>query len=178
MAMAKKKTRKKTPATRAKKETKVTAAEATPARGLSPFEEIDRLFHSVMPRRWQRPYGWEWPALSEIHMPFEGRTPHVDVIDRDQEILVRAEVPGVDKDDLEVSMTDNTVTIKASTEFEQKDEKGDFYRHEISKGSFTRTVALPGDVNGTKAKAKFKNGILELTLPKLEKSKRTRIQVD
>jgi HSP20 family protein len=149
----------------------------TPSRALSPFDEMDRMFDSFFPRGWLRPLRWEWPSLGEM-TPFEGKIPKVDVIDRDDEVLVRAEIPGVDKKDLDISMTENTVTIKGSTRREEKEEKGNYYRCEISSGAFTRTVALPGDVNADKAKATFKDGMLELNIPKVEKSKRRTIKVD
>jgi HSP20 family protein len=104
--------------------------------------------------------------------------PKVDVIDRDEEVVVRAEVPGVEKDDLEVSVSDNTVTIKGETKHEQKEEKGNYFRSEISRGSFTRTVTLPGVVDTDKAKASFKDGVLELTMPKGEKARRRTVKVD
>lgn len=145
-----------------------------PARTLSPFEELDRLFESAFPRGWLRPMRWEWPSWAE----FERRFPKVDVIDRDNEIVVKAEVPGVDKKDIEVTTTDNTVTIKGKTSHEEKEEKGDYYRCEISRGAFSRTVALPGEVDGTQAKASFKDGVLELVLPKQAKSKRVSVKID
>jgi len=111
-------------------------------------------------------------------MAFENRLPRVDVIDRDAEILVRAEIPGVSKDDLEVSMNHGTVTIKGSVKRESKKEEGDYYRCEISHGSFSRTVALPAEVEGDRAKATFKDGVLELLLPKRETSKRHSIKVE
>ena len=151
---------------------------ATPSRALSPFEEMDRFFEGFFPRGWMRPLRWEWPSWGELPMPFEGKMPRVDVIDRDTEIVVRAELPGVEKQDVEVSTTENTVTIKGSTRREEKEEKGNYYRCEISRGSFSRTVALPGDVDSNKAKATFKDGVLELTLPKIEKSKRRTITVE
>ena len=106
------------------------------------------------------------------------KVPKIDVINRDKEIVVKAELPGVAKEDIDVSMTDNTVTIKGSTSHEEKEEKGDYYRCEISRGSFSRTVALPGDVDADKAKASFNDGILELTLPKVERSHRKTINVE
>lgn len=145
----------------------------TQPRNLSPFEEMDR-WMDAMTRGFFRPMRWEWPSWPESTLP----APKVDVVDRDNEILVRAEIPGVKKEDLEVSMTDNTVTIKGSTSHEEKEEKGDYYRHEISKGSFTRTVALPGDVDSDKCKTSFKDGVLELTVPKVEKAKRRTIKVE
>ena len=72
--------------------------------------------------------------------PYEGKTPSVDVIERDNEIMVKAELPGVDKKDLDISVTSNTVTIKGSTSHEEKEEKGDYYRCEISRGSYSRTL--------------------------------------
>ena len=149
-------------------------ARPAPARMPSPFEEIDRLFEGFFPRGWMRPMRWEWPSWAEL----ERRFPKVDVIDRDAEIVVKAEVPGVDKKDIEVTTTDNTVTIKGKTSHEEKEERGDYYRCEISRGSFSRTVALPGEVDGANAKASFKDGVLELTLPKLAKSKRVNIKID
>jgi HSP20 family protein len=93
-------------------------------------------------------------------------------------VVVRAEVPGVEKDDLDISVSDNTVTIKGETRREEKEEKGDYYRSEISRGTFTRTVMLPGVVATDKAKAKFKDGVLELKLPKVEKTKRRTVKID
>jgi len=151
---------------------------AAPMRAMSPFEEMDRMFESFFPRAWMRPFRGELPIWSELAAPFEGKMPKVDVIDRDDEIVVRAEVPGVDKKDLDVSMTDDTVTIKGTTSHEEKEEKGDFYRCEISRGSFSRTVALPVGVDGAKAKAKFQDGVLELTMPKTEKAKRVSVKVE
>ena len=150
-------------------------AETAPA--LSPFEEMDRLFDNYFSRRWMQPFrsirpSWDLPAT------FEGKTPRVDVIDRDNEIIVKAEVPGVDKKDLDISVTDNSVSIKGSTRHEEKEEKGDYYHCEISSGSFSRMVRLPADVDAEKARSKFKDGVLELTLPKMKKATRHTIKVD
>lgn len=146
-----------------------------PARMPSPFEEMDRMFESFFPRRWMQPFRWEMPHFPELA---EFKMPKVDIIDRDKEIVVKAELPGVAKEDIDLSITDNSVTIKASTSHEEKEEKGNYFRSEISRGSFSRTVALPGDVDADKARATFNDGILEITLPKMEKSHRRSISVD
>ncbi|WP_096462880.1 Hsp20/alpha crystallin family protein [Sulfurifustis variabilis] len=157
----------------AKKETgKKEMQRATPARALSPFEEMERMFESA----WMRPWAWKWPG--RLAAPFEGRMPSVDVVDRDDEVLVRAELPGVDKKDLDVAMSDNAITIKGTSSREEKEEKGEYYRHEISRGSFSRTVTLPAQIDGEKAKAEFKDGILEIHLPKLERSKRHHLDIE
>lgn len=152
---------------------------ATPVRALRPFDEVermmDRMFGDFPPRGWMRPWHMEWPAWAEA---VELRMPKVDVIDRDEDILVRAELPGVEKKDIEISTTDTSVTLKATTRREEKEEKGDYYRCEISRGSFARTVALPAQVESAKAKATMKDGVLEVTLPKVEKSKRRPVTVE
>ena len=74
-------------------------------------------------------------------------------------------------------MGDDSVTIRGETRKETKEEKGDYHRCEISHGSFSRTVALPAAVDGAKAAAIFKDGILELTLPKVQATKRHKIAV-
>lgn len=160
-----------------KKESKQELQKAEPKRALSPFEEMDRLFEDYFSRGWMRPFRWEWPSLGEMAKPFEGKMPKVDVIERDDEVVVKAELPGVEKKDLDVSVTENSVTIKGTTSHEAKEEKGDYYRCEISRGAYARTVALPSYVDADKAKASFKDGVLELKLPKVEKSKRRTVEV-
>lgn len=173
MASASKKDVAKKPA---EKETAV--EKVTPVRALNPFEEFDHIFDDFFSRRWMRPFSFGHPSWSHLPAPFEGRTPHVDVVDRDNEVFVKAELPGVDKKDIEITLTDNMVTIKGSTSAEEKEEKGDYHRCEISRGSFSRSVMLPDEVDTDKAKAKFKDGVLKLTIPKVKKSKRKNIKVD
>ncbi len=101
----------------------------------------------------------------------------MEVIERDDAIVVRAELPGVTKADIDVSLTDDSITIKAETSHKSKNEEGDYHRSEIERSLFSRTLALPGSVDEEKAEARFHNGVLELTLPKREQAKRRRIEV-
>lgn len=149
----------------------------TPGRKMSPFEEMERMFEEFFPRRWLQSLRREWPAWGEMGFP-DVNIPSVDVIDRDNDVVVRAELPGVDKKDLDVSATDTTVTIKGSTTREEKEERENYYRREMSRGAFARTVPLPVSVEGEKARASFNNGILEVVIPKAETSKRRRISVE
>jgi HSP20 family protein len=160
-----------------KKESKQELQKAEPRRALSPFEEMDRMFEDFLSRGWMRPLRWELPSWGEMAKPFEGKMPKVDVIERDDEVVVKAEIPGVDKKDLDVSVTENSVTIKGTTSHEEKEEKGDYFRSEISRGAYARTVGLPAYVDADKAKASFKDGVLELKLPKVEKAKRRSIEI-
>lgn len=162
----------------AKKEPAKSTGTTPVKRSASPFEEMERMFENMMPRQWMRPLRWEWPSWPDLPKAFEGRFPKVDIVDRDDEIVVRAEIPGVKKGELEVSTTDNTVTIKGSTSHEEKEEKGDYFRSEIMRGAFTRTLALPGDVDGSRAEANFRDGMLELKLPKVARTKRHTVKLD
>ena len=151
-----------------KKKGKKDVKQVEPAHTLTPSEEMERLFDPFM-RGWMPAWRVHSPAWRELNM-FRGKTPGVDLIDRDDEIVVKAELPGVDKKDLDVSVTKNTVSIKGSTSHEEKEEKGDYYRSEISRGEYARMLTLPAEVDEDKVKATFKDGILVLKLPKLEQS--------
>lgn len=159
-----------------KKEGKKEVQTVEPTHVLTPLEEMDRLFDNFFSRGWLRPF--QFPALSKTAAPFEGKLPNVDIINRENEIVVKAELPGVDKKDLDVSVTENTVTIKGTTHHEEKEEKGDYYRCEISSGSYARTLSLPADIDQEHTKAVFKDGVLELTLPKLKATKRRSISIE
>lgn len=145
------------------------------SRPLSLFDEMERMFDIFQPRRaWSRPLLSEWPEFSGL----ETRIPNVDVVDYEDHILVRAELPGIDKKDVTITMTEKSLTLSGQSRHESKEEKGDYYCHEISKGAFTRTMSLPCAVDDSKAKAKFDGGILEITVPKIEKSTRHTIKIE
>lgn len=104
--------------------------------------------------------------------------PKVDMYDRKNEIVVKAELPGVKKDDVDVTITTESLTIKGETKREQEVKEDDYYCSECSHGSFLRTIPLPAEVNDAKAKAVFKNGVLEITLPKLEAAKAREVKLN
>lgn len=145
------------------------------ARPMSRFEEMERWFDEFLPGAWMRRRGW--PSWGELVRPIEGVMPRVDVIDRDDEVVVRAELPGVEKDNLEVSLDEETLTIKGKTAHETREEKGEYFRAEIARGEFSRTLTLPTSVDPDSCQAEFKDGVLELMLKKMEGSKRRRIPI-
>jgi HSP20 family protein len=104
--------------------------------------------------------------------------PKVDMYDRKNEIVVKAELPGVKKDDVEVTITKESLTIKGETKREKEVKEEDYYCTECSCGSFLRTLPLPAEVNDEKAKAVFKNGVLEITLPKLKDTKTREVKLN
>ncbi len=152
--------------------------EAAPVRALSPFGEMDRLFDRLLARRgWMRPWRGDWPAVPEMGWA-EARVPKADVIDREDDILLHIEVPGIDKRDIEISVGEDSVTIKGESRREEKQEAGDYYRCELSRGAFSRTLTLPAAVDASKAKATFRDGMLTMTLPKVERAKRHTVRIE
>jgi len=143
-----------------------------PFRPMSMLEEVERMFESLVPQGWLRGVRGEHPPLLTNIMP------QIDVVEQDDTILVRVALPGVEKDDLEVSTTQHTVTIRGKSRKESREEKGEYYRREISTGNFLRTVNLPAAIDESKIKAHFKDGLLEVTLPKLESAKRHSIHIE
>jgi len=145
---------------------------------MSPFDNVEHFFNQLRNRDWMHSFDFSSAVPSHIPMFSDGKLPQVDIVDNDIDLLIRAALPGVDKKDLDISMTDNSVTIKASTNYEDKEEKSDYFRSEITHGEYSRTIGLPADVDIDKAKSNFKNGVLELTVPKMARSQRRNIKIN
>ena len=110
---------------------------------------------------------------------FFGRTffPSVDIVEKDNEIFITAEIPGIDQKDLEVDLSGAVLTIKGEKK-EEREEKGEnYHRVERTFGSFSRSFTLPCEVQEDKVEAKYKDGILFLALPKAESSKKKTIPI-
>jgi HSP20 family protein len=140
--------------------------------GLISPDELDQFFDDFLSRRWPRFFDWNYPSLTAL----EKNLPKVDIIDHETELEIQAALPGVKKEDLDVTITHQTVTIRTSTK-EEKKEDGKFYRREISRGEYQRSLALPDNVDADNAKATFKDGILRMTIPKTEKAKRKNVEI-
>jgi HSP20 family protein len=137
------------------------------------FDELDRMFNRFLGRpfglmRWPRPM---WPE--EIGAGF----PSVDIFEDKDKIVVKAEIPGVNKEDLDVNVTEDAIVISGEKKKEEKVEEKDYYRYERSYGSFHRSLPLPAEVQSDKAKAKFKDGVLEITVPKTSEAKKKEVKV-
>lgn len=104
--------------------------------------------------------------------------PNIEMYDRKDEIVLKAEIPGVSKEDIDLTITKDSITLKGEVKKEEEIKEEDYYACERSYGSFTRSVALPVEVNSEKAKASFKNGVLEITLPKKEEAKPKEIKIE
>lgn len=102
--------------------------------------------------------------------------PPMDIAEENDRLLVRVEVPGVDEKDLKVNFEDGLLMISGERQFERKDDRN-YHRIERSYGSFSRSFTLPRNVDSSKISATFKNGILEIEVPKLEEAKPKQIQI-
>ncbi len=104
--------------------------------------------------------------------------PNVDVYETEGGYVLKAELPGVSKEDIKIDINDNVLTLKGEKKFEEKTEKDNYLRIERSYGSFTRTFALSDKVDSENIKAAYKDGVLEVTLPKKEEAKPKEIKVE
>jgi HSP20 family protein len=140
-------------------------------------KEIERFFEEFFeepfsPRMWRKfP---KWRKLREL----EEISPPVVMYDKKDEIVVKAEIPGVEKENVNISLTDNTLTIKGEVKKEEEVKEEDYYYSERSYGSFGRMLTLPVKVQADKIKASFRDGILEIHLPKAEESKPKEVIVE
>jgi HSP20 family protein len=105
-------------------------------------------------------------------------SPAIDVIENPENYKVICELPGIDLEDIDVSITSNVLTIKGEKKEDKEEKKGRYYRKESCAGGFQRTLSLPGSVEADKVKAEFKNGIMSITLPKKEEAKPKQITVN
>ena len=113
---------------------------------------------------------WEPMEFPQIKFP-EARSPLVNVQSRGKNIVVTAELPGVSKEDLSVDAEEDFIKIEAEMKKESEKEKKDFYRYERKYSSFSRVVPMPEKIVPSKVKGELKNGVLELTAPKLKAPK-------
>jgi len=140
-----------------------------PARGLTPFEEAERWFETAFRRPFSL-FGHRWPRVRGVDV--EEVSPSMDIFEEGDKIVVKAEIPGMKKEDIEVTVTDHTMRISGEKKREDKVEKKNYYWEERSYGSFSRSFQLPSEVQTDKVEAKFKDGILEVRIPKTEEAKK------
>ena len=104
--------------------------------------------------------------------------PAVDIYETNDSFVVSADLPGLNKDEIQIDLKDNTLTLKGEKKFEEKVSKDNYIRVERAYGSFVRSFTLPQNVDPEKIKAKYKEGVLEVTIPKKEEAKPKQIKVE
>lgn len=144
-----------------------------------PFTELDRL-RGEMDRLFSDFFG-RGPALTRMGkgglFDTRGWSPRVDMIDRPDEIVVKTMVPGIERKDINVSVSNGTLTVSGERKTDSEVKEEDYYCCEQFYGKFYRAVDLPAPVDSEKIKATLKNGILEIHLPKAEAVKPKSIEV-
>lgn len=148
-------------------------------RALTPFAHgMEDFFESFLPRRWmgmdplmgKRPWAEFDALLDRTDMRF-------DMLDRDRDLAVRVELPGVEKEDINITIAGEYLTVEAERRFKEEEEAENIFRSELGTGKLFRTILLPVEVEPEKVVATLKDGILEIMLPKAKPEKRHIVKV-
>jgi HSP20 family protein len=129
-------------------------------------EEVNRLFSTNLTR-----------GFGEEGIGRGAWNPSVDIYENKDQIVLEAELPGMKRDDFELSVENNVITLRGERQFEKKEDSDNYHRVERSYGSFTRSFTLPQSVSAEGATAEFSNGVLRVTLPKREETRARRIEI-
>jgi HSP20 family protein len=129
--------------------------------------EFDRLFREAFS-----------PAAAEGELSTRTWAPPVDIYEDGDNLVLKAELPGINPDDVEVRVENNTLYLKGERKFEKEVKEQNYHRVERSYGTFTRTFALPNSIDADKVAANYKDGVLTLTMPKKEEAKPKTIKVN
>ena len=133
----------------------------------SPFEEMEHLFDDFFQRRFFAPSfmpRFKFPELANV-------SSSIDMFDDGNDLVIKADLPGIKKEEISVDFTDDIITISGEKKTEEKTERKDYYRVERSFGSFVRKLRLPVEIQVDKTNASFKDGVLEIRMPKSESKK-------
>jgi HSP20 family protein len=133
-------------------------------RGLQ--DEVNRLFSTNLSR-----------VFGDEEIARGAWSPSVDIYENKDQIVLEAELPGMSREDFDLSIENNVITLRGERRFEKKDESDNYHRVERSYGAFTRSFTLPQTVQAEQAVAEYRNGVLRVTLPKREEVKARRIEI-
>ena len=149
------------------------AKELVPTNIFRPLSRWD--IDSMFDESFLRPFSLLGRSMMRSAM--EDVIPSVDIYDDDGELVLKAELPGMKKEDIDVTLTDGAITLSGEKKHEDEIKKKDYYKWERSYGSFCRTFELPSEVVPDKVKSSFKDGVLEVRMPKSEEAKSKEVKV-
>ncbi len=129
-------------------------------------DSINRLFHDAFPR-----------SLGDDDLALSSWKPVVDIFDRQDSIVIHAELPGITKEDVSIEIKENVLTLKGERSETKEVSEDKYFRKERSFGSFYRAFTLPSTINPDSIKATFKDGVLEIEIPKPEEQKPKQVQI-
>lgn len=139
-------------------------------------QEMDRMLSGFLDDTWMtRPGRTNNPWFGDFSA--SRFSPSVDVTDEKTHLRITAEMPGMDKDDVEIEVHDGALMLKGEKRAEEKSEEHGYYRTERSFGAFQRVIPLPDDVDGTKAEAHFEKGVLTVRMPKVEPRQARKVEI-
>jgi len=142
--------------------------------GLSRMERaMERMADDVFGRHW---FDFRWPERLRLR-DLELRGPAIEIAEEKDDLVIKAEIPGIKKEDLQINLSDNLLTIRGEKKQEEEIKEKGYYYSERAYGSFCRSIELPTDVQAGKAKACFKDGVLEVRLPKTEQAKQREVAI-
>jgi HSP20 family protein len=143
-----------------------------PFRELAPFRDFERMRRD-MDRLWDSFFERGVRGVDE-----EGEwLPSLDVAETKNDIVVKAELPGLDPKDIDISLTDGLLTIKGEKKQEREEKEENYHLVERSYGTFTRSIRLPKEVKSDKINASYKEGVLKVVLPKSEGAKKKEVKI-
>jgi HSP20 family protein len=143
-----------------------------PFREVAPFRDFERMRRD-MDRLWESFFERGVRRADEENEWL----PSLDIAETKNEIVVKAEVPGLDPKDIDISLSDGLLTIKGEKKQEREEKEENYHLVERSYGAFTRSIGLPKEVQSDKISASYKNGVLKVTLPKSEEAKKKEIKI-
>jgi len=139
---------------------------------------LGKMVEDVFGRPWGGPwFGLERPWRLGFLEGQETRIPALEIVEEKDDIVIKAELPGMKKEDVEVQLADNLLTIKGEKKQEEEKKEKGYYYCERSFGSFERSIEIPREVQTEKGRANFKDGVLEIRLPKTEAAKKKEIKL-
>ena len=147
--------------------------------GWDPFRDLESL-HRDMNKLFDLSYSpWSEEKNDSLTTGYNW-APSIDVQDKKDKLIVKAELPGMEKEDVKITVENNYLYIKGEKkhEEEKEDKEQGYYHRECSYGSFQRAINLPSEVDTTKIDAGYKNGVLKITLPKKEEAQPRQIDID
>jgi len=136
----------------------------------SPFEALERQMEGMF----DRVLGWPTRRLDADYV---GWVPPLDMVDRKNEIVLRADLPGLERKDIQLSVESGVLTLQGSRQQEKEEKDDDCYAMERWAGAFSRSIALPQGVDPERVEASFRNGVLEMRIPKTKEAKGKKIDI-
>ena len=146
-----------------------------PRRGVAPWRPMRDL--EEFERRFEDIFGSSWPTLWPGLREGKGWMPSIDVYEKDNKVILKAELPGMKEEDIDVSVDGDMLNIKGEKNTESEVKEENYYQRESSYGSFFRSIPIPSSIDASKISADYEDGVLQVTMPKIDGVKPKKVPV-